>query len=242
MASNPRNLPRYGRCTTCGFEGIASFGKTNTCMSCYKREWNRATREARRIALIARGEYRRPGAPAVPVMVRLWEKLDLAPGLRGCWIFRGQKNLAGYGVITVRGVTHYVHHVMYEAVFNASPPKGWCYDHVCHDPFTCEGGPTCSHRACANPLHLAIVSHRANSLRTSKNARPLMRTTESVIGTTCANGHIYEAGSFRLDRYRHIICRVCERVAGARYRSGQRRYYPFSGTVLADARNRVLVG
>ena len=89
---------------------------------------------------------------------------------RGCWIWLGAINPAGYGTISFKGKIYKAHRVIYELSIR-KVPSGKVLDHKCRN------------RSCVNPKHLRVVTNRENVLSgvgiTAKNA----------LKTHCARGH-----------------------------------------------------
>ena len=80
------------------------------------------------------------------------------PKTRGsyCWIKQGSLNPQGYGLISRDYTTRLAHRMMYSTFITPLPvwKKGdLILDHLCR------------RRACANPRHLELVTHRVNAAR-----------------------------------------------------------------------------
>lgn len=95
------------------------------------------------------------GPKVIEPLRRLREKLIFDAA--GCWLFSGQLNNAGYGVLRVGSQSDgsrrwaLVHRLAYEGI--AGPiPSGLELDHICRV------------RSCARPSHLRAVTHRENLL------------------------------------------------------------------------------
>lgn len=87
----------------------------------------------------------------------------------GCWDWIGARTPLGYGIFTADYTNHYAHRWMYERYIG--PPPTDTLDHTCHDPETCDGGPTCPHRHCVNPDHLSPSTRGENARRSSRHIR-----------------------------------------------------------------------
>ena len=82
----------------------------------------------------------------------------------GCWLWTGQlsgkfvqgKTGRGYGRISIGGATMAVHRVAYVHFFGIIP-HGKQIDHLCKN------------RACWNPDHLDMVTHKQNCQRRDKS-------------------------------------------------------------------------
>lgn len=97
-----------------------------------------------------------------------WGLVDKSAGPDGCWPWKGTISVHGYGS------WHHTpaHRTSYRLVLGTIP-DGLVLDHTCHDPAECSGGPSCQHRRCVNPAHLAPVPPEENvSARRSSNGRP----------------------------------------------------------------------
>jgi len=118
----------------------------------------------------------------------------------GCLVWTGCVSTAGYGIIRTSypdGVwrNKYAHRLSYEASRGAIP-DGLTIDHLCRN------------RACVNPAHLDVVTHRENILR------GFGRCAINARKTTCPKGHPFDS-EYRGERG----CSVCARENSARYRA-----------------------
>jgi hypothetical protein len=130
-----------------------------------------------------------------PIQERIWRFVTRGePG--ECWPWLGAKNDGGYGMIGAggkHGGMLRAHRVMWE-MERGPIPAGLECDHLCRN------------RACVNPRHLALVTHRTNTLRgaapTALNARK----------THCPAGHPYdEANTYHAPVTGWRQCRICRR-------------------------------
>jgi hypothetical protein len=117
--------------------------------------------------------------------------LDLCRSVDGCWIWPGDIDPKGYGRVFFRGKQRKAHRVAFELLKGAIP-KGLEPDHLCRV------------RACFNPNHMEVVTHRVNSLRgdgvPAKNARK----------THCTWGHPFDdTNSYVYVRPNGVAMRVC---------------------------------
>jgi|WetSurMetagenome_2_1015567.scaffolds.fasta_scaffold898528_2 hypothetical protein len=118
----------------------------------------------------------------------------------GCWDWAGAKSTAGYGLIGGgrRGAPLLsAHRLVYETLVGPIP-DGLVTDHLCRN------------RACVNPDHIEIVTHRVNILRgTGASARNASKTH-------CPAGHEYTPSNTNLSvGGRH--CRECRRSVWGRH-------------------------
>lgn len=165
---------------------------------------------------------------------RLLRKIDTTGGVNNCWLFNGARTGHGYGNIWIQGRYVSAHRAMYIAVFGAIP-EDLEVDHLCHDGLLCPGGSTCPHRACVNPLHLGLATHRNNGLRGSGPC------AKSVLKTHCPVGHPYnEANTYYRPGVPEINskrdCRPCRTAAEARRRARVRALRDLNSDQGSEAR------
>lgn len=132
---------------------------------------------------------------------RYWSRVN-KNGPKGCWLWTGQVDPFGYGLLSVRQRRLKTHRIGW-TLANGPIPDDEVVDHLCRVP------------ACVNPAHLELVSNRENILRgvspQALNARK----------THCQNGHLLSPENLLVHRgvlAGHRTCRLC-RLA---YRSQRR--------------------
>jgi hypothetical protein len=156
----------------------------------------------------------------------------------GCWHWTAHIDEWGYGhfgyVRDGRNTSTSAHLYAYEHVHGPLPRKGepghMQVDHECHNRSkSCLGGPTCLHRRCVNPAHLAAKTPRANG----ESSR---HTTASVNAakTHCIRGHELAGDNLRT-RAGKRYCYAChlergnearrKRVEAKREPGWERRYW-----------------
>lgn len=139
------------------------------------------------------------------------------PELGPCWAWTAATR-NGYGAFNVPATANQrrrridAHRWAYETCV-ATLPDGHELEHLCHtvDALTvgCGGGPTCPHRPCVNPRHLAPVP---------RNAEVRGIAARHAARTTCPEGHPYD----RVDGRGRRRCSRCVRAqAVARYRAAR---------------------
>lgn len=113
----------------------------------------------------------------------------------GCWLWMLRLNGSGYGSLTIgsrldgtRKVLG-VHRVAYE-IFKGAIPEGLEIDH------------NCQNKACVNPDHLEVVTHRHNILR------GYQRNPKAHF-STCKRGHELTGANLYSYRYRGKEKRIC---------------------------------
>ncbi len=112
----------------------------------------------------------------------------------GCWQWLAGQNGIGYGTFRCGDKLKLAHRASYEH-FVGPIPNGLEIDHLCRN------------RACVNPAHMEVVTHRENTLRgatvTAANARK----------THCNRGHRFtEANTYKYGGRPGRYCRACRRL------------------------------
>ncbi len=113
-----------------------------------------------------------------------------------CWIWTGKIH-KGYGLISIKDRTHYMHRVSYEKA-RGPIPDGMDLDHLCRN------------RACVNPDHLEPVTHAENM------RRRVISPVFGVMRTHCRLGHAFvikTVASGGLKNY----CPSCHRIASLKH-------------------------
>lgn len=117
---------------------------------------------------------------------RFWANADQADG---CWLWLGEVNDSGYGVIWLGKRRTRAHRFGYELIVGPVP-DGLDLDHLCRV------------RRCVNPAHLEPVTRRMNLLRGETLPAAQVKRTH------CPKGHVYSKQNTRVlngSRY----CRTC---------------------------------
>lgn len=129
------------------------------CRKHYTRLWRRGTLELVRRQFTYTGD----------LSADFWRLVDTCGGdADSCWLWQGTVSVHGYG----SWMHSPAHRFAYAQAHGVIPP-GLVLDHICHDPATCSGGPSCLHRRCVNPTHLKAVPQAENvSPHRSSNGRP----------------------------------------------------------------------
>lgn len=124
----------------------------------------------------------------------------------GCWYWTAAKNQDGYGKLTYEGRFVYAHRLAYKLLAGQIPTH-LELDHLCR------------RRACCNPFHLEVVTHRENTLR--GNSIPA-RNGQKLY---CPRGHEYtpENTMFETGKTGRVkrTCRACKRDRNRRARLQQ---------------------
>lgn len=131
---------------------------------------------------------------------RFWSKVDTSGD---CWEWTASRSPLGYGQYAIQRKPRGAHRVAWEMLVGEIP-DGFELDHLCRN------------RACVNPDHMQVVSHRENTLRghgpSATNARK----------TKCCNGHDFDETNTYITPKGARQCRACVREAGRRYRLKQK--------------------
>lgn len=155
--------------------------------------------------------WKRHGDPLHEARVNLrWPENLLArmePQPNGCTYFTGALDKQGYGILRSPSGQR-AHRSAYEHFIGAIP-EGLTIDHECHNrDETCAGGPTCLHRRCVNPDHLAAKPAIDNI-----NASP----NSNAAKTHCPQGHPYDEANTHVGTDGRRVCRSCQKAAKARH-------------------------
>lgn len=142
---------------------------------------------------------------------KVFQDLDSETASTDCWTWTAALTRDGYGEFSLGGQTMRAHHVMW-AVEHGSPPalvfgpNGWervHLGHLCHDrDETCAGGPSCLHRRCVNPEHLALQSQSTN-VRAGHGGDFHRRKAQ------CPSGHAYADHGFSYTDPHGVTRRYC---------------------------------
>lgn len=123
----------------------------------------------------------------------------------GCWIFTGNRNVQGYGRLSVGGRPRTVHRLMYE-IARGPIPAGMFVCHACDTP------------ACFRPDHLWLGTNRENTQDSVRKGRHRTAGAWRAEKDHCIHGHEYNSSETRRtpDGYRQ--CRACVRAHNERRR------------------------
>jgi hypothetical protein len=122
---------------------------------------------------------------------RFWAKVDRR-GTSECWPWTAYRN-DGYGLIKVDERVRLAHLVSLELV-GRRPRPGQEADHLCRN------------RACVNPAHLDLVTHRENGVRGMSPAGQNSRKALCPKGHALAGDNLV-ASELKMNRRRCRICR-----------------------------------
>lgn len=136
-------------------------------------------------------------------LTRIFSKIKTVP-TASCWLWTGCIDQAGYGTVSYRGKMYKTHRFLYAWLVGAVPS-------YVHGQSNAEIDHLCRNRACCNPVHLELVSHRENTYRGVSFSAIYAKQD------ACKNGHAFTLENTRYSR-KQRVCRACEREAGARKR------------------------
>jgi hypothetical protein len=112
---------------------------------------------------------------------------------QGCWNWIGPI-ADGYGKLNWGGKSYGAHRWAYENLIRPVP-EGLVLDHLCRN------------RACTNPAHLDVVTHKVNLARGMSPAAIVVRTN------ICKRGHeLTEDNVYRQPNKPGRYCRACYRI------------------------------
>jgi len=120
--------------------------------------------------------------------------------LSGCWIWKGNLNPDGYGVIKIKGKGLLAHRFSYE-YYNDKIKEGLTIDHLCRN------------KACVNPQHLEPVTLQEN-IKRGLTGKINHRNTRKAY---CIHGHEFNEENTYYHK-EHRTCRICKAVREKKYR------------------------
>lgn len=142
----------------------------------------------------------------------------------GCWHWTGRIDpKTGYGSCAWGGRSATTaHRVAYEIIHGPQPRRGepghQQIDHECHNRSkSCAGGPTCLHRRCVNPAHLASKLPKANSGASAHTVASKNRAK-----THCIRGHELAGDNLRVGSDGRRSCYTCHLTLGSEARRQRR--------------------
>lgn len=138
-----------------------------------------------------------------PEMIKRIFRLISFNKITGCWDWIGNKNKTGYGRIRYLGDKTLVHRIMFSWINRVGLSKiisrnNLIIDHICNN------------KACCNPSHLRLTTHKINMLRGNGPSAKEARQTH------CKNGHLLPTKRNASGRR---FCQLCNTIwARNRYR------------------------
>lgn len=160
--------------------------------------------------------YRPRGMTARQVIEHYSQRQD-----NGCVYWTGTiEGRSGYGIVRFNNVNFRAHRISWSLV-HGEIPAGKILDHQCHNESArlgfCFGGPSCMHRRCVNPEHLALSTHVDNI-----KASPLTTGSIHAAKTNCPKGHKYSGDNLYVEiptdgHAPGRQCRACKKEAMNRY-------------------------
>lgn len=131
---------------------------------------------------------------------RFWAKVKKTEG--GCWLWIASCGYNGYGqFFPVKGTRVYAHRFSYE-IHKGEIPDNREVDHICNQ------------RACVNPEHLRLLTHRENCRRGTAGQKCKERFQKI---THCPHGHEYTPENtawWKQGELKARRCKTCEGIRG----------------------------
>ena len=115
-----------------------------------------------------------------------------------CWEWTAASK-HGYGLFHIRPGKQVSAHRWAFEFLRGEIPAGLVCDHLCRN------------KACVNPWHLDPVTDRVNLERGGGLGKA------NLVKTECLHGHPYSPQNTYVDRMGHRHCRICKKVASARW-------------------------
>ena len=134
---------------------------------------------------------------------RFWPKVDKDSHPGGCWVWTAAITSHGYGNFWSGERFVKAHRFSYQLSVGSLAPDD-VLDHLCRN------------RACVNPTHLDVVTHKVNNLR------GLSPAADNARKMRCPAGHAYDYVR-RTPHGEGRDCKTCKRDALRRFRERRRR-------------------
>ena len=141
---------------------------------------------------------------------RFWSKVEIGEAGK-CWDWRTTRDRYGYGKFFMKGRTLTAPRVAYALVNGGIPDGLW----VLHK---------CDNRACCNPTHLFLGTHRDNMRDMMKKGRHKSANSRNKV-TQCKWGHPFSPENTYLKprerrgrSYNERVCIACDRERNRKWR------------------------